>query len=142
MVPAARDPTNDGTRHCYAYRCFAWISKPKLMAPQRYSKQMRNTMTTNNLSEAAMEVVRRNSEEMRGDENSLLVNHSFERAPLWNVTFRHALIRQSEETIMVDKDRVEGSLEQAKGKVKEVAGKVTGDTKTEAEGKADQVKGR
>jgi uncharacterized protein YjbJ (UPF0337 family) len=43
---------------------------------------------------------------------------------------------------MVDKDRVEGSLEQAKGKVKEVAGKVTGDSKTENEGKADQVKGK
>jgi uncharacterized protein YjbJ (UPF0337 family) len=43
---------------------------------------------------------------------------------------------------MVDKDRVEGSWEQAKGKVKEVAGKVTGDSKTEAEGQADQVKGK
>jgi len=42
----------------------------------------------------------------------------------------------------MDKDRVEGSMEQAKGKVKEVAGKVTGDTKTEAEGQADQVKGK
>jgi uncharacterized protein YjbJ (UPF0337 family) len=43
---------------------------------------------------------------------------------------------------MVDKDRVEGSLEQGKGKVKEVIGKVTGDKKTEGEGKADQVKGK
>ena len=43
---------------------------------------------------------------------------------------------------MVDKDRVEGSLEQAKGKVKEVTGKVTGDSKTETEGKADQAKGK
>jgi uncharacterized protein YjbJ (UPF0337 family) len=43
---------------------------------------------------------------------------------------------------MVDKDRVEGSWEQAKGKVKEVAGKVTGDAKLEGEGKADQVKGK
>jgi len=42
----------------------------------------------------------------------------------------------------VDKDRVEGSAEQAKGKVKELAGKITGDSKTEAEGKADQVKGK
>ncbi len=42
----------------------------------------------------------------------------------------------------MDKDRVEGVAEQAKGKVKEVAGKVTGDTKTEAEGKADKVKGK
>jgi uncharacterized protein YjbJ (UPF0337 family) len=43
---------------------------------------------------------------------------------------------------MVDKERVEGSWEQAKGKVKEVAGKVTGDSKTEAEGQGDQVKGK
>jgi len=43
---------------------------------------------------------------------------------------------------MVDKDRVEGSLEQTKGKVKEVAGKVIGDSKTETEGQADQVKGK
>lgn len=42
----------------------------------------------------------------------------------------------------MDKDRVEGSAEQAKGKVKEVAGKVTGDAKLEGEGKADQVKGK
>ena len=42
----------------------------------------------------------------------------------------------------MDKDRIEGSLEQAKCKVKEVAGKVTGDSKTEAEGKADQLKGK
>jgi uncharacterized protein YjbJ (UPF0337 family) len=32
--------------------------------------------------------------------------------------------------------------DQAKGKVKEGFGKVTGDTKTEAEGKADQIKGK
>jgi uncharacterized protein YjbJ (UPF0337 family) len=43
---------------------------------------------------------------------------------------------------MVDKDRVEGSLEQAKGKVKEVAGKVTGDSKLESEGKGEQVAGK
>ena len=42
----------------------------------------------------------------------------------------------------MDKDRVKGPLEQAKGKVKEVAGKVTGDAKLEGEGKADQVAGK
>jgi uncharacterized protein YjbJ (UPF0337 family) len=42
----------------------------------------------------------------------------------------------------MNKDRIEGSMDQAKGKVKEVAGKVTGDTKLETEGKADQVKGK
>lgn len=42
----------------------------------------------------------------------------------------------------MNKDRIEGSYDQAKGKVKEVAGKVTGDSKLETEGKADQVKGK
>ena len=42
----------------------------------------------------------------------------------------------------MDKDRVEGSVEQAKGKAKEVAGKVMGDSKLEGEGKADQVAGK
>ena len=43
---------------------------------------------------------------------------------------------------MVDKDRIQGSVEQAKGKVKEVVGKVTGDSKLEGEGQADQLKGK
>jgi uncharacterized protein YjbJ (UPF0337 family) len=42
----------------------------------------------------------------------------------------------------MDKDRVEGSWEQAKGKVKEVAGKVTGDAKLEGEGKAQKTAGK
>ena len=42
----------------------------------------------------------------------------------------------------MDKDRIRGSVEQAKGKVKEVVGKVTGDSKLESEGKADQFKGK
>ncbi len=42
----------------------------------------------------------------------------------------------------MNKDRIEGSFDQAKGKVKEVAGKVTGDSKLETEGKADQIKGK
>lgn len=42
----------------------------------------------------------------------------------------------------MDKDRVEGSWEQAKGKVKEGVGKLTGDTKTEAEGKAQKTAGK
>ena len=42
----------------------------------------------------------------------------------------------------MDKDRIKGSAEQAKGKVKEVAGKVLGDSKLESEGKGDQVKGK
>jgi uncharacterized protein YjbJ (UPF0337 family) len=42
----------------------------------------------------------------------------------------------------MDEDRIKGSAEQAKGKVKEVAGKLTGDSKLEGEGKADQVAGK
>ena len=42
----------------------------------------------------------------------------------------------------MDKDRVEGALHQAKGKVKEVAGKITGDAKTEAEGAAEKNAGK
>lgn len=42
----------------------------------------------------------------------------------------------------MNKERIEGSLDQAKGKVKETAGKVTGDAKLETEGKADQVAGK
>jgi uncharacterized protein YjbJ (UPF0337 family) len=42
----------------------------------------------------------------------------------------------------MDKDRIKGSAQQAKGKVKEVAGKATGDKKLEGEGKADKVGGK
>ena len=42
----------------------------------------------------------------------------------------------------MDKDRVEGMGHQAKGAVKEAAGKVTGDRKTEAEGKAEKAAGK
>ena len=42
----------------------------------------------------------------------------------------------------MDKNRIEGSARQAKGKVKEVAGKITGDTKAQAEGKTDQIVGK
>ncbi len=42
----------------------------------------------------------------------------------------------------MNKDRIEGSIEQAKGKAKEVAGKVTGDAKLESEGKAQKAGGK
>ncbi|MGZ5813499.1 MAG: CsbD family protein [Xanthobacteraceae bacterium] len=42
----------------------------------------------------------------------------------------------------MDKDRLEGSAKQAKGAIKEVAGKVTGDAKLEAEGKSDKAAGK
>jgi uncharacterized protein YjbJ (UPF0337 family) len=42
----------------------------------------------------------------------------------------------------MDKDRVEGAAKQAKGTIKETFGKVTGDAKTEAEGKVDKAEGK
>ena len=42
----------------------------------------------------------------------------------------------------MDADRVNGSANQANGKIKEVAGKATGDAKLRAEGAADKVKGK
>jgi uncharacterized protein YjbJ (UPF0337 family) len=42
----------------------------------------------------------------------------------------------------MDKDRIKGAAVQAKGTVKEAAGKVTGDAKLEAEGKADNLAGK
>jgi uncharacterized protein YjbJ (UPF0337 family) len=49
-----------------------------------------------------------------------------------HIDWRHAM----------DKDRIKGSAQQVKGKVKEVAGKATGDKKLEGEGKADKVGGK
>ncbi len=42
----------------------------------------------------------------------------------------------------MDKNRVTGALDQAKGAIKEGAGKLTGDEKLKAEGKADKVAGK
>jgi uncharacterized protein YjbJ (UPF0337 family) len=42
----------------------------------------------------------------------------------------------------MDKDRIKGSVRQAKGALKEVVGKVAGDAKLEAEGKSDKVAGK
>ncbi|MCP5410583.1 MAG: CsbD family protein [Alphaproteobacteria bacterium] len=42
----------------------------------------------------------------------------------------------------MDKDRIDGSANQAKGAIKEAAGKMTGDAKLEAEGKADKAAGK
>jgi uncharacterized protein YjbJ (UPF0337 family) len=39
------------------------------------------------------------------------------------------------------RDKVEGSVDELKGRGKEAVGKVTGDERTQAEGKLDQVKG-
>ena len=42
----------------------------------------------------------------------------------------------------MDKDRIEGSANQAKGAIKQAAGKVTGDSKLQAEGAADKAAGK
>lgn len=43
---------------------------------------------------------------------------------------------------MADHDRIEGAAKNIGGKIKEGVGKMTGDTKLQAEGKADQVEGK
>lgn len=42
----------------------------------------------------------------------------------------------------MDKDRIEGAGHQAKGAVKEAAGKLTGDAKLHAEGKVEKEAGK
>jgi uncharacterized protein YjbJ (UPF0337 family) len=46
------------------------------------------------------------------------------------------------EDAAMDKDRIKGSAEQAKGAVKETAGKIFGDKKLETEGKTDKAAGK
>jgi uncharacterized protein YjbJ (UPF0337 family) len=43
---------------------------------------------------------------------------------------------------IMDKDRTSGALKQVKGAAKEMFGKVTGDAKTQAEGKAEKTAGK
>jgi len=43
---------------------------------------------------------------------------------------------------MVDKDRIKGAAEKAKGSVKQGIGEMTGDEKMQAEGAADKAKGK
>lgn len=44
--------------------------------------------------------------------------------------------------IEMDQDRIKGSVKQAKGTVKEVIGKVTGDAKLQSEGQTDKAAGK
>jgi uncharacterized protein YjbJ (UPF0337 family) len=44
--------------------------------------------------------------------------------------------------IPMDNDRVKGGAKQAKGAMKDAAGKLTGDEKLKAEGKADKAEGK
>ncbi len=43
---------------------------------------------------------------------------------------------------MADHDRIEGAAKQAEGSIKEGLGKLTGDEKLKAEGRADKVEGK
>ena len=47
-----------------------------------------------------------------------------------------------QEIVTMDKDRIDGAVEKAKGSAKEIAGKITGDAKLEAEGKAQKLGGQ
>lgn len=42
----------------------------------------------------------------------------------------------------MDKDRIDGTAKQLKGSVKEGIGKMTGDAKTKAEGRAEKLAGK
>ena len=42
----------------------------------------------------------------------------------------------------MDNDRVDGMVKQATGAAKDVAGKISGDQKLQAEGKADKAEGK
>ena len=42
----------------------------------------------------------------------------------------------------MDKDRIKGSADQAKGAIKDATGKLIGDDKLRAEGNADKLKGK
>lgn len=42
----------------------------------------------------------------------------------------------------MDKDRIKGAAQQAKGSLKETAGEITGDAKLKGEGKMDKAEGK
>jgi uncharacterized protein YjbJ (UPF0337 family) len=54
----------------------------------------------------------------------------------------HVFINDTKEIQKMDKDRIKGMGNQAKGEVKSATGKVLGDTKLRAEGEADKLKGK
>src|SRR5262249_33742454 len=49
---------------------------------------------------------------------------------------------QQEEETEMDKDRIKGAADQAKGSIKKAAGDLTGDQKLKGEGMADKAKGK
>ena len=56
--------------------------------------------------------------------------------------FAYSLLQSGTVESEMDKDRIKGTATNLKGKVKEAAGKVTGDAKLKTEGKTDQVAGK
>ena len=61
----------------------------------------------------------------------------------WSREKRDAIFNhQPREDIVMNKDQVEGRVDQAKGKIKEVAGRVVGNKELEAEGNVDQASGK
>jgi uncharacterized protein YjbJ (UPF0337 family) len=48
----------------------------------------------------------------------------------------------ADEEMNMDKDRIKGAAKNTTGKMKEAAGKMTGDTKMQAEGKMDRAAGK
>jgi uncharacterized protein YjbJ (UPF0337 family) len=61
---------------------------------------------------------------------------------LWGLSGRYPSVQRLAEEKVMDKDRVAGSAKQVKGAVKEAVGKVVGDSKLQAEGKADKAEGK
>ncbi len=65
---------------------------------------------------------------------------------IWNDTSMRPLPSDTKqinnEDTAMDKDRIKGSAEQAKGAVKETAGKILGDKKLETDGKTDKAAGK
>jgi uncharacterized protein YjbJ (UPF0337 family) len=62
---------------------------------------------------------------------------AFKSAKHW---IRHRAERMKDNSM--DKDRIKGSVEQAKGAVEEVVGKATGDAKLEVEGRNEKAAGK
>ena len=61
-------------------------------------------------------------------------------AAVWYFMFRNRPAGTS--SMGVDRDRIAGSAQQAKGSIKEGVGSVLGDAKLQAEGKLDQAEGK
>ena len=78
------------------------------------------------------------------DSLSIYTPFQFARIVKWlrNDTTPQPLSLFPNRSFDIDKDRIAGSANQAKGAIKEAAGKLTGDAKLKAEGAADKAKGQ